>query len=1022
MAAPSTRNIVPLLPTAAATLEIDLTPIEVYVSPQTVDVSYNQSISLTPIAVQVAMVDPALSTLRNINLSPLVIEVGLVTPLVGIPIAISLSPVVVEVALITPLLGVDQNIDLSPIVVHVATFSPTIATPTAINLSPIVVYATMVDPDLDTNIPLSPIVIEVYLPQLAMIRPRGASVEGVVGGLVYNAAGAVPTGLSGHLQNLVAWEAHRYINRVGEWNASWPAADLRTNGVPMATSIKRGWRVSLVQDNTHPNDDLALQYLVYKGIVENKEYEVGDDGQALLRVEGGFNTMRLVSRLTPVIQTFNNSPLETTANEIINPTGESDEIGTVVVPDPHDIPRTITVEYNGGDDNNDPLSRYARLRQFCEYCHWGIREPWEADTIELFDMRIPASTVPSYTVLSVEQTGPEWALAGQSGIAIIAGTPTMRVEGVDIVNRVIPYGIDTTTVDAETVNIPLTLEACTIGQPYPVRYRKDGAVDVWFMEDRDSINQFGLYELVLHREDVRNPTDDAGNRNLAANALHTVAAYELMKRRAPIIKLDIELANGPHVWALPGDVLQLDYTGNVNVGDGVVTWLEFSTKVLVVERHDTGGPDTRNVRLVVSIPDIAALNLPNPNYSPDPGDVDPEEDLMVFDPTLDIGKAIVPGLSPYGAGCCGSRQSNLGDVDGEFEDAAPQLWLMRGSATPVPPNSSVLAPVDAGALPVGGVITAVYVDGLAGGDVYIDGVLAVAGVDGSYVVAAGDVVTFADSGGGDSIVALFTPEFPGWFSYMGGSLNTPVADTLYRYPAFVYSETGGAYSSTGLPTDISGEADKMQYASVAPYDGALRRWTVRRPNDDSALSRTFVLYLDGVAIEEVTMEGPTAYQEIDLDLNVPAGSYLTVGVWADVGDATQLCQFALVFEPYVDGWAVWAGNAIDGTTPADFSAAWVDNPGGVGGINTVAPVGIEMRALSWFTDGGSGGNIQNAGTSSGDMSIGPNAVDSGSGLYAVVGDNTYVTVSGNDSDGSSWAVAVRVREEEGGGGGPPPGA
>lgn len=1025
MAAPSTRNIVPLLPTAAATLEIDLTPIEVFVDPLDMAPAYNQSISLTPIVVQADAIDLDIITVRNISLPPIVVETALITPLVGVTRNIDLTPIVVQVADVPLLVGTDTNINLTPLVVYANALDLLIATPTAISLTPIVVQVADVAPTVTRvlEINLDPIVVEVDFPTIGIVIPPGPNVEGVVGAFIYNASGVVPTGLPGHVETLIGWETHRYLNRIGEWRATFPAAEQPINSVPLGKTIKRGWRVSLVQDKTHPKFDLSLEYLLSKGVVEEVTYLVGDNGQSMLELKGGFNTSRLASRMTPITQTFpDGSLMREAAREVINPTGDDVEITNVILPEETN-PLTTIMSFNGGDDGNDPTSRYERLINVAEYAHWAIREPWEEDSIELVNLRRNRNTYPDYTILSADQGGPEWALAGQRGIAIVAGTPSLKVDGTRMVNRIVSYGIDTVTVDAAEVEAPLTLQYATKGQPYPVRY-KNGA---YFLEDRPSINTYGLYETVIHREDVKSPTDLQANRVLAANALYTITAYELMRRRAPTLLLDITLANGPHIWALPGDMMQLQYVGYVQTEDGNLVWMEFDKRVLVQERHESGGPDVRTVSLVIAIPDLDSLVVPNPGYSPRPEDEDPdeEEEMVYVEDPNPLGKAIVPGLSRMGAGCCGSQKTDLGAAGDNFDPATMQVFTARYDASPVPLNSIIAsgdAYNDPWPFPIGGTIKAVFNDDVAGDvDVYINGVLTAADGDGFWPIAAGEKVTLASTAGsGTSMMALFEPEVPGWFSYGNGAGRTTQPNYIYLYPALHFQPEGYEKPTPGDDGSIAALPGIYGFSSLAPYEGAIRHITLRRPSDDSAPNRTFNLYVNGEIVYTSTMSGPTASVDEDLDLAIAAGDLVTIGILADYtgGLADQLCEWGIVYEAFVQGWSTLSGTVTDGSAAFDGALA-----GGkmAAGFETYVPAAAKLSSLGWVSDDGSG-TCAVDGSGAGAMSVGSGTVDGGDGITLALSDEAHIAVSGSTATYGVWGVGIRLLEEATGGDPVPPGS
>lgn len=627
-------------------------------------------------------------------------------------IEIALSPVVVEVVIPAMAPSYDQAIALEPVIVEVVI--PAIGVPSVINiaLEPVIVELVIPAIGVARHINLSPVIVEVVIttPIVTKYRPE---VAGSTAMFVQQADGSEIAGLPGPVLEVAAWETHRYLNRVGNWTAAISASQHPVAGRPLAQLIQRGWKVSLIQENNPPLFREDLEYLMYQGIVEDKEYSADESGQALCRLSGSFRALELVQRSTPTSATYEGVSVAAAAEDIVGGMA-----GGISYPS-NASSNTITLRFN--QDGDGVQSRFARLVKLGSYARYALRETWEQDALEFVQIDNPPDS--GYVLINQEAAGHAQVRAAAAGFALVGGSPLeVKREGRGIINRVIPFGATErrTYIDPETItdpptlvmgvqpangrliningrayvfttgapiagyvpigatladtrenlrealaatdgintsphpqvrlgawsgdsapfeflaptegfyvggsylldagntwtegspaefelNVPLTLEHSTkSGLPFTIYsgVNADGST-YWFIEDAGSISRHGLIEVALHRTDVRNPSDNAVTRAAAADVLYAVAAGTLLRQAAAKVFVTVPIANGAQVWALPGDKIKLQYTGNVAVAEGVVTWEEFDKWFLVVERHDRSDPSgVRQVELVLAAPEI----------------------------------------------------------------------------------------------------------------------------------------------------------------------------------------------------------------------------------------------------------------------------------------------------------------------------------------------------------------------------------------------------------------------------------
>jgi hypothetical protein len=607
---------------------------------------------------------------------------------------INLAPVVVDVVL--PAVGVAQNqiISLAPVVVDVVVPASALAQPQTIALAPVVVDVVLPANTMEFSIDLAPVVVHVVIPALT-VRRWASIPAGITGVIIEQPDGSAVSGLAGPLVALHPYRINRYQNRVGDWEVTVAIDDQLIGGVPLHKQVKRGWRVTLVQENNSPDGLIVERYLVYRGIVETREYAVDQSGSATLTLAGSMRTVALVSRSTQRGLAYAAQSVETITEDLVDGTNIIGSPGGIILPN-EAATRTPTVAFND-------ISRFAALVKTAEISRFAYREGWDYDRPELTHIDGP---VPRVLLTNAEAFDPGQDRIGTENVGLIGQPPKVRYDGARLLNRIIPIGADTPDGD-------LTLESATTAAPYTVltALNPDGS-SYWYLEDAYSIATYGLVEQQLVRTDVKNPSDNAGTRAAAANVLYALAAGELLKRRSEIIYLTVPLANGHHIWSLPGDAVRVVYSGDVEGESGRVNWLEIDQVMLVTERHEASDPSgVRQVELVLAAPEIEYHVPPLPEAVPGSDDIPgtPEENSVSLPPeggfddsgTGDFGMGDLPGFGglpgwDVGFDCCDDPTTDIPSgaeppPDADLTDGSTEMQLSgAGSGSGGATNWTVL--------------------------------------------------------------------------------------------------------------------------------------------------------------------------------------------------------------------------------------------------------------------------------------------------------------------------------------------
>lgn len=461
------------------------------------------------------------------------------------------------------------------------------------------------------------------------IRPGISTVD------VYNPAGV----LQGSLTPL-SYRISRYENQVGAWACNLPVDEEVSYETPLAAEITYGWKISITQENFAPNNAPGSGTLLYQGIVEERQYQIDAGGNAFLALKGSFRTYQLVRRSVLRNLEFNGS-LAALTNTLV---------GTLLDPDGPIVPASAVAHVAG---TYTDLSRYEAWIKGATLGRHAVRETWDNDRPELVRFDGPPDSGLTFRLLAEGEERYQHD-SGVTGVALIAGTPLIRFDGSRLVNRIIAKGVDTVEDPDDpsgTITDVLTLQHATFNSPYTVKAGVNpDATFFYYIEDEESIERYGLTELVLTFSEVKNPNDDATSRSRAANVLYMKAVNELINRRSEKVEVAFQpIANGSRLWALPGDSAMVEYHGEVETEGGPAVWLDMSKRMLITERHDESHPSgIRRVSYKLAAPEMefpvpglpGEISLPPEGPGPDePGGPDgPSDEPCCEDPNADEGE------------------------------------------------------------------------------------------------------------------------------------------------------------------------------------------------------------------------------------------------------------------------------------------------------------------------------------------------------------------------------------------------
>lgn len=442
--------------------------------------------------------------------------------------------------------------------------------------------------------------------------------NGIASILLETPALALPTNMRGPINTLAAWSIRRELNKAGSWSLRFPLTE------PLAAQVVTGWRCTLTQEG------IIEDALLYRGKVLTHRYIIDASGQGLLELTG---TDRLGVLGETVVHTGKTFTGKTLSEMIAGVTSAS-----IPSPSAKDTATTADITFND-------QTVLAVLVKLADLYRCNLREYWgpgiDAQMIDQDAM--PNAEGGNVLLTNIGVSGPAVNdIFANSGIGIIAGAPTITYEGSSLINRITPIGTD---FDGG----PLTLQSfAAYDSLYTVvtGTNPDGT-HYYYLEDTASQTKHGLIETEFVRSDAKNPSDSTSTKTAAQAVLHALASSELLRRRYEVVSVNVSVANGFDIYALPGDHVRVKYQGLARTIDGANTWLNLDTQMVIMGRTDSGTPSgVRSVSFDLAAPAVAytipnaptAIAIPTPRKQDthdkpkDPLPNDPKPDTSMDNP------------------------------------------------------------------------------------------------------------------------------------------------------------------------------------------------------------------------------------------------------------------------------------------------------------------------------------------------------------------------------------------------------
>lgn len=433
-----------------------------------------------------------------------------------------------------------------------------------------------------------------------------------------------PSGWNGLVSQVYDCTVTRHTNAAGSFTVSFPLA------ANEATSVKRGWRVTVLQERigAAKSDGSAFTppALVYRGRVTRRTVVVDEAGGTTLQLEGETSLGVLADRLVHATKTYTSQTLNAILTDLITPLGISwSTPGRCAT-------ETVSVEISD-------LTYLQALLRLTELTRTNLVDQFDGSIAFTDQNNIPDPTTnvnvdePTVRVVNVERATPDTVNAAFQGFAVVASTPSLTYNADQLANRIKVIGVDHD-------GTPLTLQDATapFGSNYAVQSAAAPTGTYYFLEDSASVTAYGRVEVQLVRSDIRNPTDSSVTRAMAKSALFAIAEGELLRRRAEVTTFQCQLANGEDVYVLPGEKVYLRYAGQARLADRTVVTVTIDRYMLVARRYDRAGSGgTRLVSLDLVTPEFTYVSpdLPNVTSIPTPKDGQMPVEKPPEDPALD---------------------------------------------------------------------------------------------------------------------------------------------------------------------------------------------------------------------------------------------------------------------------------------------------------------------------------------------------------------------------------------------------
>jgi hypothetical protein len=343
------------------------------------------------------------------------------------------------------------------------------------------------------------------------------------------------------------------------------------------------------------------------------EVQVRGDA-AVVRVSG-LATASVLSRRSA---RFNRRYENITALEILNDlraaaaaTDTYPNIAPAWVFAPHDpggaLQQRITIDIEG----QSLMSAIEAIRRATR-THWRETTPYRIEigtfsvgTLNLYGGGLYGSEVYLGTL---NTTGAIQAINLERGASAVDSATAAIISSIDVLrhssavaNRIIAVGAGE---GLNQLTLQASYDAGSRTSPYTIRrmLNADGSY-TYFIEDRASIDTYGVTEIVLARSDVRPITNSATGIRLASDSLYDIAAALLAKSASPTTEYRIKLATLPAA-ANVGGIIRLRYRGLAafadDSGSTLTKWIDVDQYCTITEITEAFGDGATDISITVS--------------------------------------------------------------------------------------------------------------------------------------------------------------------------------------------------------------------------------------------------------------------------------------------------------------------------------------------------------------------------------------------------------------------------------------
>lgn len=412
----------------------------------------------------------------------------------------------------------------------------------------------------------------------------------------------------------------RAIGRAGSFTVTVPML------ANHAREVRRGWRVSIYEERFGLVDSAGATFdappILLRGkVLRRTPQQENEAGGFSLVIEGETFMGQLADHFISQDYELTSTTLNAMLGLILTPLGIE-----------YEVPFRCTYEYFSITLADitvlDALIRLAELTRtnltdtFSEVIKFTDQDdvPHPSTNLNVDDSVL--------RIVNVEHTFLENLDAAYDGFGIVSVPPTISYDGSQLANTLKPVAVD---YDGS----PLTIEDGTGGNFSVLAAAGVGGNTRHYIQNTESITRHGIEERQFIRADIVAKSSAPADRLVAKNTLLAVATGEMLRVNFEIFTAQVQLANGEHIYALPGERVYMRYKGAALLRDGrTVTQVDIDRWCVVMRRYDTSSESgKRLVGLDISTPETTYQNtdlpnhiaIPTPRESQLPKEKEPEE-------------------------------------------------------------------------------------------------------------------------------------------------------------------------------------------------------------------------------------------------------------------------------------------------------------------------------------------------------------------------------------------------------------